>query len=72
MQVINEPMSLKQNQKQKPNMLQEVTHTIISLSDIWNEYQPEPVSSRQNMAENVLGLVLLLLDHIAQIFKDQS
>ena len=38
----NESTSLKRNQKQKPKMLQEVTHTVISLSDIQDEYQPEP------------------------------
>ena len=37
----NESTVLKQSQKQKPKMLQEVTHSVISLSDLRDEYQPE-------------------------------
>jgi hypothetical protein len=36
----SESILLKQSQKQKPKMLQEVTHSVISLSDIRDEYQP--------------------------------
>ena len=37
----NKSVLVKQSQKQKPKVLQEVTHSVISLSDIGDEYQPE-------------------------------